>query len=43
MKDSKKEIKEDLKKWEDEVVNPRVKKFNLDKSPTIFLYPPFFG
>jgi methylmalonyl-CoA mutase N-terminal domain/subunit len=38
-KNSKKEIKEALKKWEDEVVIPRVKKFNLDKSPTSFCTP----
>jgi methylmalonyl-CoA mutase N-terminal domain/subunit len=39
MKNSKKEIKEGLKKWEDEVLNPRVKKFKLDKSPTSFYTP----
>jgi methylmalonyl-CoA mutase N-terminal domain/subunit len=38
-KNSKKEIKEGLKKWEDEVKNPRVKKFKLDKSPTSFYTP----
>lgn len=38
-KNSKKEIKEALKKWEGEVLNPRVKKFNLDKSPTTFYTP----
>jgi methylmalonyl-CoA mutase N-terminal domain/subunit len=38
-KNSKKEIKEALKKWEDEVKNPRVKKFKLDKSPTSFYTP----
>ncbi|HQP56803.1 MAG TPA: methylmalonyl-CoA mutase family protein [Syntrophorhabdus sp.] len=39
MRNSKKEIKEALRKWEDEIVNPRVKKFNLDKSPTSFYTP----
>lgn len=39
MKNSKKEIKEALKKWEDEILNPRVKKFKLDKSPTSFYTP----
>ncbi len=38
-KNSKKEIKEALKKWEDELLNPRVKKFNLDKSPISFYTP----
>lgn len=39
MKNSKKEIKEALKKWEDEILYPRVKKFNLEKSPTTFYTP----
>ena len=39
MKNSKKEIKEALKKWEDEILNPRVKKFKLAKSPTSFYTP----
>lgn len=38
-KNSKKEIKEALKKWEDDDLKPRVKKFNLDKSPTSFYTP----
>lgn len=38
-KNSKKEIKEALKKWKDEVLNPRVKKFSLEKSPTTFYTP----
>ena len=38
-KNSKKEIKEALTKWEDELVKPRVKKFNLEKSPTSFYTP----
>jgi len=33
-KNSKKDIKEALTKWEDELVKPRVAKFNLEKSPT---------
>ena len=39
MKDNRKKIKEALRKWEDEILNPRVKKFNLDKSPTSFHTP----
>ena len=39
MKDKRKEIKEAAKKWENEILNPRVKRFNLDKSPTSFYTP----
>jgi methylmalonyl-CoA mutase N-terminal domain/subunit len=39
LRNSKKEIKEALKKWEDDVLNPRVKKFKLAKSPTSFYTP----
>jgi len=39
MKDSKKKIKEAASKWEAEILNPRVKRFNLDKSPTNFYTP----
>ena len=39
MKDNRKEIKEAAKKWENEILNPRVKRFNLDKSPTSFYTP----
>jgi len=39
MKDSREKIQEAEKRWEAEVLNPRVKRFNLEKSPTSFFTP----
>jgi methylmalonyl-CoA mutase N-terminal domain/subunit len=39
MKDNRKKIEEAARKWEAEILNPRVKRFNLDKSPTSFYTP----
>ena len=39
MKNTKKEIKAAARKWETEILNPRVKRFKLDKSPTSFYTP----
>ena len=39
MKDNRKKIEEAARKWEAEILNPRVKRFNLDKSPTSFHTP----
>ncbi|MDT8273454.1 MAG: methylmalonyl-CoA mutase family protein, partial [Desulfomonilia bacterium] len=39
MADSKKKIREALANWEENVLNPRVKRFNLPESPTRFYTP----
>ena len=39
MKRNRKEIEKASKKWEAEILNPRVRRFNLDKSPTSFYTP----
>ncbi len=39
MKDSREKIQEAEKRWEADVLNPRVKRFNLEKSPTSFFTP----
>ena len=39
MKDNRKKIEEAARKWEAEILNPRVKRFNLGKSPTSFHTP----
>ncbi|MCU0575378.1 MAG: methylmalonyl-CoA mutase family protein [Desulfobacterota bacterium] len=39
MKDSRKGIEKAAEKWEAEILKPRVKRFNLDRSPTSFHTP----